>query len=269
MKKWLIGIFIVLIIVVIIVVVALQATKGVVKSADKFFALIQTGKVEEAYNSTAREFQAAASLEVFQKFLEIATLDNFARASWTTRSISGNTGKLIGSIHTKEGGVVPIEIDFVKEEGQWKILRITKQTAGISQKQKEAELEEAAPLMGKEVPSDETLAAMISESIWILGDGINKNDLANFYNHIAKIWQRQTDASSLKQAFYDFIDKKIDLTIIQGQTPVLSEPPAIDNDGVLRLKGYYATQPYIINFELGYLYEHPQWRLVAVNIHTK
>ncbi|MCX7974949.1 MAG: hypothetical protein N3B16_10710 [Candidatus Aminicenantes bacterium] len=50
---------------------------------------------------------------------------------------------------------------------------------------------------------------------------------------------------------------------------MLSEPPVIDNSGVLRLRGYYATQPYKVNFDLGYLYEHPKWKLVATNIHTK
>ncbi len=269
MKKWLIGILVFLAVVVVIVLIAFRATSGVAKSADEFFSLIQAGKLEEAYNSAAKEFQASVSMDTFRQFLEITTIDQFSRATWTTRSIENNIGKLIGSIHTKDGGVVPIEVDLVKEEGKWKVLSLTRKAAGLKEKQEEAEPSTPAPATGKEIPSGEVLATMVNESVWILGDGLNKNDLGAFYDHIAKLWQSQTDEPSLRQAFHEFIDKKIDLTIMHGQTPVLSEPPVIDKDGVLRLKGYYPTQPYVINFDLGYLYEHPNWKLVAVNINTK
>lgn len=269
MKKWLIGIFIFLAAVVVIVVVAFQATKGVARSANDFFALIQTGKLEGAYSSTAKEFQASTSLDTFRQFLEMTTLGQFSRASWSSRSINNNTGKLVGSIHTREGGVVPVEIDLVKENGKWKILSLTRKASGLQEKQAEQPPVATELAGGKEIPSADILTAMINGSVWLLGDGINKNDLSAFYDHVARLWQSQTDEASLRQAFQQFIDRRIDLTIIQGQTPVLSEPPVIDEDGVLRLKGYYPTQPYVVNFELGYIYEHPQWKLVAININTK
>jgi len=271
-KKWLIGILIFLAVVVVIIIVALQATKGVVKTADEFFALLREGRVEAAYTSTAKEFQAATSLNEFQYFLEATTIGNFARASWTSRSINNNTGKLIGSIHTKAGGVVPVEIDLVKEGGKWKILSLTRSAAGLGEKEEAKEAakpKETVPVSSKEIPSSEALAGMINESVYLLGDGLNKSDLSEFYGHIAKLWQNQTDEASLRQAFREFIEKKVDLTIIQNEAPVLSEPPAIDDDGILRLKGYYATKPYMVYFDLGYLYEHPQWKLVAINVSTK
>jgi len=269
MKKWLIGIFVVLALVVVIVVVALQATKGVARSAETFFSLIREGKMEEAYNSTAQEFQASTSFETFRQFLEITTLKNFSRASWTTRSVNNNTGKLIGSIHTQEGGVVPVEIDLVKEAGQWKILSLTRKAGGLKEAK---EKEEAAPsprTAAREIPSEEAIAMLINETVELLGEGINRNDFTDFYGHISRLWQSQTDEASLKEAFNEFISKKIDLTIVRGETPIISEPPYIDQDGILRLKGYYATQPYLVQFELGYLYEHPSWKLFAINVSTR
>lgn len=68
MKKWLIGFIIVLVLIVVKVLIALQATKGVAKSAEEFFTLIKEGKIEKAYNSAAKEFQASTSLEVSLNF---------------------------------------------------------------------------------------------------------------------------------------------------------------------------------------------------------
>lgn len=268
MKKWLIGAFIVLVFIVVIVLIALQATKGLAKSANEFFTLIKEGKVDQAYNLTAKEFQASTSLEVFTQFLEMTTLKDFSKARWTTRSINNNLGKLIGSIHTREGGTVPVEIDLVKEEGKWKIISLTRKAVGLTEKEP-AEAVTPSPAAGKEIPSEEGLTSVINETISLLGAGINKNDFGDFYGHISKLWQSQTDEPSLKMAFREFIEKKIDLTIVQGQAPVLSEAPYIDQDGVLRLKGYYPTQPYMVQFDLGYLYEHPNWKLISISVSTK
>jgi len=239
MKKWLIGILVVLALAVVIVLVALQATKGVAKSAETFFSLIREGKMEEAYNATAQEFQASTSFESFRQFLEITTLKNFSRASWTTRSINNNLGKLIGSIHTQEGGVVPVEIDLVKEAGQWKILSLTRKASGLKEVKEKEEATPSSRAVAREIPSEETIAMIMNETMGLLGEGINKNDFTDFYGHISRLWQNQTDEASLKKAFNEFITKKIDLTIVHDETPVFSEPPYIDQDGILRLKGYY------------------------------
>ncbi len=272
MKKWLIGLLIFLVVIVAIVFVALQATKGVVKAADQFFLFLKNSQVEEAYASTAKEFQAATSLQEFKAFLEFTAIGKFDRASWSTRSVNNNTGKLIGSVHTKDGGVIPVEVELVKEEGKWKVISLTKQKAGLTEKEKKEEITETTavePASGKEIPSEEAITRMIHESVYLLGEGLSQNDLTNFYGHIAKLWQSQTDEASLKQSFREFIERKIDLRIIENEAPVLSENPVIDNDGILRLKGYYATKPYMVYFNLGYIYEYPQWKLVGIEINTR
>ncbi len=264
MKKWLIGLLVVLIVIVALVLLVFQATKGLTGASREFFSLVEKGKVEEAYISTAKEFQAATSLEEFRGFLEYTTLDKFEQATWETRSISGNTGKLIGSIKTRDGGVVPLEIDLVKEEGRWKILSLRKAAAGLAEKEKKGE----EPAGEKQVPSDEVLSEMVNESVLLLGNAINRKDFSDFYNQIAKLWQSQTDEPSLRTAFQDFIEKQIDLTIVASESPVLSEKPFIDGDGVLNMKGYYPTRPYAVHFELRFLYEYPEWKLAGIHITT-
>lgn len=265
MKKILIGVVVAVAVVMLIILLVFGLTKGITESADQFFSLVKGDRIEEAYLSTSKEFKAATSENELRDFLANTNLDEFESASWSSRSISNNVGKLEGSIDTKGGGVVPLEIELVKEGGSWKILALRKASAGLIEK----EAEEERTAAEKEVPSDKAIINMVNETILILARDINRNDFSAFYDFIAKIWQSQTDKDALRNVFSDFIDKKIDLTIIEKQTPIISEKPYIDNDGILKLTGYYATKPYMVHFELKYTYEHPQWKLIGINIRTK
>lgn len=115
----------------LIVVIVFLLTSGLTKSANQFFSLIENGEIEKAYQSTSKEFQASISESEFESFLSGTSLIDFKSASWSSRSIENNIGELEGSIETKDGGVVPIKINLVKEEGKWKILSIEKTPGGV------------------------------------------------------------------------------------------------------------------------------------------
>jgi hypothetical protein len=265
MKKFLIGIGVAVVVILLIILLVFGLTKGIAESGNRFFSLVKEGRIEEAYSSTAKEFRAATSEKELRDFLAKSSLDEFESASWSSRSISGKTGKLEGSINTQGGGVVPIEIEFVKEGGSWKILALRKTSAGLVQKEEE---KERAPAK-KEIPSDRAIINLANDTILILARDLNKNEYSDFYASIAKLWQNQTDKDALRNVFSGFASKKIDLTIIEGETPVFSQKPYIDDKGLLRLRGYYPTKPYTVHFELKYIYEHPHWKLIEIDIKTK
>jgi len=262
MKKFLIGISVAVVVILLLILLIFGLTKGIVKSADQFFSLVKEGSIEEAYLSTAKEFQAATSEDELRDFLENSTLDEFESASWSSRSISGNTGKLEGSINTEAGGIIPVEIELVKEGGSWKILALRKTSAGLAEK----ETDKGKATAQKEIPSDQAISSMVNESILLLAGGINRDDFSDFYNSIAKIMQKQMDKDEIRGSFSKFIDEEIDLTIIENETPIFSDKPYIDDKGILRLSGYYATKPYTVYFDLKYIYEHPRWKLIGINI---
>ncbi len=242
------------------VFLAFLFTSGVTKEADAFFEKVKAGKIEEAYNSTAEAFRKATSFKEFEYFLNVSGLSDFQKATWTERSVQNNMGKLKGSIEIKGGVVIPLEITFVKESGRWKILGIKKRSAGLVEAEKKS---------SKKIPGINDLITMTSNALLVLGDGINHRDFSDFYNFIAKVWQRETSPQELQAAFQAFIDKGIDLTIIKNENPVFSENPYIQKNGVLILKGYYPTKPYMVNFELGFVYEYPEWKLVSIKVSTE
>lgn len=118
--------------IVLIIVVAFMATAGPVKSAESYLGLLRSGNVEAAYKSTAKDFQATVSMSDFQRFLEAyPAFKNNQSASFSSREISNDTGTLKGELKATDGGVTPVEIKFVKENGEWRILGIQVKNTGI------------------------------------------------------------------------------------------------------------------------------------------
>ena len=255
MKKLLIGILIGIVIIAVIVAVVFYLTSDVTRAGDQFFTLIRDGDAKGAYQSAAREFQASTSEEQFMVFLKNSSISNYESATWTSRSISDNVGALEGSLKTKGGGVIPIKVKLVKEDGKWKLLAIEKAAAGI--------VSDTQPAT---VPADAELSTMANNSVLMLGRAINAADFGGFYSSVSKTWQNQTTADALKGIFQSFIDQKIDLTVIGGKNPEFSEKASIDGSGRMILKGFYVAQPVKVKFTLKYIREDKQWKLIGINV---
>jgi hypothetical protein len=254
-KVFLIIVLALIVIVAIIVAAVFYFTSDVTRTGDRFFSLIRDGNVTEAYQSTSKEFQAATSEDQFKAFLKISTIGDYESASWTSRSISNNTGELQGSLKTKGGGVVPIKVKLVNENRQWKVLAIEKTPAGIV-------TDSGAAV----VPAEDTLISMANTSNLQLGRAVNADDFGAFYSSISKTWQGQTTPDALKEIFKSFIDQKIDLTILEGKKPEFIEKATIDESGRLILKGFYPLTTAKVNFTLKYIREDQQWKLIGIRV---
>ena len=256
MRKLLIVLVVLVALLAIILASVFYLTAGITDTADGFFSAIEENDIEGAYDRFAsEEFRASTSLDEFRAFLEQTALVNYSSATWTSRSVSGGEGELEGSVTTRDGGTVPITITLVKEAGEWRILSMHKASAGLVEEPSE-----------KEIPSDEELRRLTDEAMMALARAINARDFDDFYSQASVYWQSQTNADELMSAFRSFIDQNVDLTIIDGMEPVFNEVPAIDDDDLLILKGYYATQPSVTYFELKHVYEHPDWKLFGINV---
>jgi hypothetical protein len=265
LKKILIGLVIVLVVIGAIILFVFTLTGGLPRSADQFFTLIREGKAKDAYLSGSREFQASASEEDFAAFLKSSTIADYESASWSSRSISGKIGELEGSIKTRSGGVVPIKLRLIKEDGKWKIHAIEKAAAGLVKTPTETASKEST---SKEptVPSGDDLKAMTNASMLLLARAINTKNFSELYNASAKVWQSQTTAEALKESFIKYTEQNVDLTFVEGMSPEFKEKPSIDNNGILILKGSYPARPAPLNFTVKYIREESEWKLVGIFI---
>jgi hypothetical protein len=118
-----------------------------------------------------------------------------------------------------------------------------------------------------EVPDEEDVKSMTETSLTSFGRAVKKKDFSKFYEELAGVWQKQTSPEKLEEAFKDFLDKNIDLvSVVKEKEPVFNHPAAIGDDDVLVIKGYYPTTPNRVIFQLKYLEEEGDWKLVGINV---
>lgn len=261
----------IVIVIVAIVVLAFVLTNGVADSADKFFSLIKENKTKEAYDSTAKEFQAATTYDQFTAFLSGSSMNKYVSGTWTSRSVENNQGTLQGSINTSDKGVIPIEIKVVNEDGKWKILNMRPVSGGLQPTTSTTATPSASPTTKTALafPTDAEVTQLTGTSMSDFGAAVNAGDFTAFYNSIAELWKSQTTPEELKKVFQPFIDKKVDLSFVATATPVFSQKPALDEQNVLVTTGYYPTKDFNVNFELKYVYEYPAWKLVGIDVNVK
>jgi len=229
-------------------------TSGMVSSADSFFTSIRDGDTERAASYASEAFKAATSPDEFALFSQQSILKDFKEASWTTRSIAGDTGRLEGAITTTDGGSLPIMLSMINEGGAWRIYSIQTPTAGLVSEG------------GKYAPTNDRGVALVRESIREFGMAVAQRDFASFYAYISTLWRDQVTPEELAAAFKPFIEQEIDLSVLTKMSPVFDQQPKIDENGILHVSGHYPTKPSTLKFEFGYIKEGMKWKLMKAAI---
>lgn len=240
-----------------IVLFVFGLTSGAVKSGEDFLGLIGSGKIAAAYESASATLKSQQTLDSFTQSVKSLGLTDYASASWSNREVKSDRAHLEGSVKTRADGKIPLDMDLVKESGAWKVIRLSAPQSGVTTSQ-----------AGNQVPSDDKSKALVLDSLLDFNKAVQAQNFNNFHANISRAWEEQITSEKLKEVFQQFIDKKLDISSIKTVDPILSEPPQINSDGLLILKGYYPTRPLKVNFQLKYIYEHPAWKLFGINVNV-
>jgi len=126
-QKILLGI---VVFVVLVVALAMWATSGLDEPVKRHFAALRSGDVVAAYSELSVAARQATSLDDFKKMVAGApALTHVTGTSFSTREVTNGVGHLAGNLELDNGGKYPIEIQLVKENGNWKILAYRQQSA--------------------------------------------------------------------------------------------------------------------------------------------
>jgi hypothetical protein len=244
--------------IIIAVLLAFGLTRGAVKSGENFLGLIGSGKIADAYESASATLKSQQTLESFTQSVKDLGLTDYASASWSSRETKNDRAHLEGSVKTRAGGKIPLNMDMVRESGNWKVIYLSAPQSGVAVEQQG----------DKKLPTDEKSKALVLASLLDFNNAVHDKDFKGFHTTISRAWQEQITADKLKEVFQEFIDKKLDISSIKTVDPILSEAPEINSDGLLILKGYYPTRPLKVNFQLKYIYEHPAWKLFGIKVNV-
>lgn len=257
-----------LVLVVVAIVAAVFAlTSGVTGGADDFFKLVKSGEYKAAYESTSKEFQKATSMEQFTDFLNQTTMVKFDHAEWTSRSMQNNLGNVEGTVVTTDKGVVPVTMDLVNEDGKWKVLNLRPVVGGLQPET--ASTRDANNSPRPDLPSDDQVNALVTASINDFVDAVKAKDFNTFYDNVSEVWKAQTNAGELEKAFEQLMDEKVDLGFVKTAKPVLNAKPELDQDNILVVDGTYPSKDANFAFHMGFVYEHPNWKLIGISVNLK
>jgi hypothetical protein len=217
----------------------------------EFFQLIKDGQFAEAFHSATNEFQANASPEDFQGFLQDTGLDKAIDFQYGEVHEEGGMAGLQAMATLANQKKLPLLIYAKKVGNEWKIHNITPA---------------ANPITLPDLPDPASLTAVVQQYMSLFALANQQSDFTALYNLLADIWKVETTPEKLQAAFQNFIDQKINLDFVLGAVPVISEPPTLDDQGFLLVKGYYPSAERNFLFDLVFAYQHPDWKLASLNV---
>lgn len=246
------------VIVVVSMAILMYMTSGMSDVANKFFTAVKSNDYDKAYSLTSENFKRNTSQNELKTYLVNNALNNFKEASWDSRSINNGRGELIGSIITETGGVVPIALEFIKGENDWKIFSMEKPLSGIQGK-----------MHATQMPSKKEQIQLVKESIHIFAVSIKEQNMSKMFNHASQLWQQQTSVAKLDKIFNSFYEDGDMYLFLDNLSPQFTSKTTIDENGVLLLQGIYPTPDPKFHFKQKYVYEDAAWKLLGFNISIK
>ena len=261
----------------LIVGIVYYFTLPVAQSSDKFFALVKENKTEEAYALTSDGFHEATSLNQFESFLRKSKLDAYESAFWSNRSIQQKNNNppiafLGGTVATSDKKNIALGIDFIYEDDAWKVhhIKLDDPIAGLEGNGEEKKKQS--------VPDFTTQNKLIKATLTDFRQAIKKENFDDFYAHISDLWKSQITADELQEIFATFIEKKVNIDFIESLEPTMEKDSTIDKNGILSMNGYFPipaeSQEKMFSdmkvknvyFELGYIDEADEWKLISIRI---
>lgn len=234
-------------------------TADLPKAADQFLGRIAKGDYEGALALTTPDFRANTDRDALAQFARSNGLEGYRSASWFSRSIDNNVGKLEGTL-TLATGEIPVTMQLVKGEQGWQVQNLSKAAAG-------ALTQSEAPPARAEVaaPDEAAQRELVAGTLKALADSINAQDFGILHSHVGSRFQAVADAERLAEVFHEFVEEQVDLSVVQAMQPVIGTAN-VDAAQVLHLDGYYDTQPSRTHFKLQYEREGEEWKLIELDV---
>lgn len=229
-------------------------TGDISKAGSDFFAAAANDDVEGAYALLSSDFQATTSKEELDEYLEKNGLDNVTDTSWSSRSISGSTGSLEGTLTTAKGDEIPIKLKLVNSDAGWKIQSISKEQAGFQNDKSSSR---------QPLPSKLEAMSLTKATTSDFVEGMRAPTMEGFYGTFSSQFRRDVSLQKLEEGFGGFKGKNFDM--LNGYTPVFSNTGKINDAGILSIDGYYKTSPRL-KFTYEYIFEGVKWKLWGIDI---
>ncbi len=122
------------------------------------------------------------------------------------------------------------------------------------------------PVARPPMPDMAGLAIMIRNSIAALGQANATGNYSVFREIAAPRFQEANTAARLSEVFAALRARNLDLGLVMVANPRLHRDPIIDDQGMLRLAGFFPATSGQIDFELVFQMADARWRLFGIGV---
>ena len=235
-------------------------TLSMVNVADDFFKSVKAKNMVQAEKYLSKGFKANTSSAQLKQYLVGYKLNDYKELKWSYKRLIdlnssnfGKSGRIEGTIVSKDNVSSPLKLQFKQEAGVWKIFALEKV---LSKKE----------IAQQKLLKDYTTLARIT--LHMLGKAVEENNMTILYNNISTVWQKDTNVTKLNKAYGVFVEKKVNFLPLDKFSPVLTIANIAKN-GLLTLAGYYNLGKQVLYFEYKYVPENKVWKLAGLSIKFK
>jgi hypothetical protein len=116
------------------------------------------------------------------------------------------------------------------------------------------------------VPAPRPLEALVKGSLMSFNDANLTGDYRVFHARLSEPFRKQYTPTKLKETFKEFNEKNVDIDIVTAMTPTYDQPPYVDGEGRLVLRGFFPTEPTRVGFEMDFITSDGEWKLIRINV---
>jgi hypothetical protein len=110
---------------------------------------------------------------------------------------------------------------------------------------------------------------LIRSTLLTLNDANRSGNYTVLRDLAAPGFEAKNTAADLGRIFADLRGRRVDLFATAIMAPRLTASPTIEKNGMLRLTGYFPTQPLRIAFDLLFQNVDHNWRLFGISVQTQ
>jgi hypothetical protein len=127
-----------------------------------------------------------------------------------------------------------------------------------------------AGVRGNKIPNALLQEILIKTTLLTFNDANLTGDYSVLHAKLSKTFRDKVTPDRLKQAFKIFADQKADIGLIAAMPPIASSEAKINvARGSLELRGYFATKPSRVTYELDFLPSEGQWKPALIDVRIR
>jgi hypothetical protein len=224
---------------------------GLAGRADDFLSAAKRQDFAQARSMLSTDLSASTTEATLRDFLSRGELLDYRDAQWTREQVDGEHARLAGTVTTQQGTSTALTLEWIKERGGWRILSIQRALPGLLP-------DTLAP-----IPSTAIQTQMAKQAMDDFAKSVQQGSMEHFRATTSQAWQQQYTLAQFSDSFRSAIPLKPFFEGLEGLTPEITPVSTRGINGRIVIAGKYPRGQSSLYFDATYVYEAPNWKLLA------